>query len=270
MTAITEQYEEWMRSWGAADSTISARMTLARRCLDTWGLEGFTKENAQTLLAGRDIKSAWSRVTYYNHLMSLCQWMVAAGYLSANPMDEVRKPRKGSSLPRPLSEDEVERVLSVVQGDVRTWILLGLHAGLRVSEIAAIQGQDVTARGIYVEGKGGKREMLPCSEEVWEAAQAYPRRGPWFAGPDEGHIRAQRISLTVGRLFASLGIDGSIHRCRHTFGTNLLRAGVHIRKVQKLMRHASLQTTANYTAVDEDELRDAVALLPSYRRPGAA
>jgi Phage integrase family len=49
-----------------------------------------------------------------------------------------------------------------------------------------------------------------------------------------------------------------VHRCRHVYATRLLRSGVNIRVVQQLMRHASLQTTAAYTAVDEDELRDAV------------
>ncbi len=226
------------------------------------GLDGFTRANVTTLLASRSMKSNWSKVTYFNHLSSLCQWLVAAHYIAENPMDDIKKPSKGSSLPRPLSEEEVDRVLSVVSGDVRAWVMLALFAGLRVSEIAAIHGEDVTARGIYVQGKGGKREILPCHPDLWEIAQAYPRRGPWFPGPEGGHIRSQQISLTVGRLFRSMSIDGSIHRCRHVFGTRLLRAGVHIRKVQKLMRHSSLQTTANYTAVDEDELRDAIGQLP--------
>jgi integrase/recombinase XerD len=92
-------------------------------------------------------------------------------------------------------------------------------------------------------------------------AQRYPRYGYWFPGNQAGHIRPQQVSMTVGRLFHSIGIEGSIHRCRHVFGTRLLRSGVNIRTVQKLMRHANLDTTANYTAVDEDELRAAIDLL---------
>lgn len=42
-----------------------------------------------------------------------------------------------------------------------------------------------------------------------------------------------------------------------------MRAGVNVRTVQRLMRHESLETTANYSAVDEDELLRAVAILPS-------
>jgi len=65
----------------------------------------------------------------------------------------------------------------------------------------------------------------------------------------------------TSRLFAANGIEGSIHRCRHTYATQLLRAGVNIRVVQELMRHASLTPTQIYTAVDEDERRDAITRL---------
>ncbi len=75
-------------------------------------------------------------------------------------------------------------------------------------------------------------------------------------------LRRYREKLhSASQVFDALGIEGSIHRCRHVFGTRLLRQGVHIRTVQKLMRHASLSTTANYTAVDEDELRAAILTL---------
>jgi len=66
------------------------------------------------------------------------------------------------------------------------------------------------------------------------------------------------ISTVTSRLFAANGIEGSIHRCRHTYATALLRSGVNIRVVQELMRHSSLASTQRYTAVDEDERRDAI------------
>ncbi len=62
-------------------------------------------------------------------------------------------------------------------------------------------------------------------------------------------------------LFRRLGIDGSSHRCRHYFATQLLRGGTSVRVVQTLMRHSSLATTAAYLAVDEDERSAAVSAL---------
>jgi integrase/recombinase XerD len=99
----------------------------------------------------------------------------------------------------------------------------------------------------------------------------YPARGWWFPNRErDDHVSPDVITMAVSRLFDRLGIDGSIHRLRHVYGTRLLRSGAHIRRVQRLMRHATLETTALYTAVDEDELRDAVFMLPTNPVPDDA
>jgi site-specific recombinase XerD len=98
----------------------------------------------------------------------------------------------------------------------------------------------------------------------------YPDRGWWFPGRSGGHVTADVVTVDVGRLFHRLGITGSIHRMRHVYATRLIRSGAHIRRVQRLMRHRTLETTAVYTAVDEDELRDAIYALPSTPEPPTA
>lgn len=268
---VIDAYESWMRSWGAAKKTIEARKTLAARLLRDWGLSGFTTEHVSAFLEGpqppRKPWSKWTRTTYHGHLTDFCAWLAANGHIAEDPMGEVRSPKRPRPNPRPLTEPEARRVLSVVEGRTRDWLLLAMLAGLRVSEIAKVRGEDVTADGIYVEGKGGVEAMLPCHADLWAMAQRYPRQGFWFPGSDEGHLPSQQISLVVGKLFSALGIDGSIHRGRHYYATSLLRNGANVRKVQKLMRHANLETTASYAAVDEDELRDAINLLPSLDQP---
>lgn len=268
---IVEAYATWLRSWSAAPKTVAARRTMATSRLRAWGLDGFNADAVTKYLSGPEAPhkpwSTWTRSTYHGHLTDLCAWLATSGYIQASPMAEVRKPKRGANNPRPLSEPEVAKVLSVVTGSPRDWILLALNAGLRASEIAKIHGEDVTADGIHVLGKGGTIVTLPCHRDIWEMAQRYPRYGFWFPGGEDGHMRGQQISLTVGKLFEALGIHGSIHRCRHVYGTRLLRSGTNIRTVQKLMRHANLDTTANYTAVDEDELRVAINLLPSLQPP---
>ncbi len=259
--AIVNAYVTWLRSWSDSERTVKARQTMANARLKEWGLEGFTETNVTTFLARPELKSRWTKSTYHAHLTCFCAWLEAAGWIESSPMPKVRKPKRPQNRPRPLSEREVARVLSVAEGTTADWINLALLAGLRASEIAKIRGEDVNADGIFVQGKGGKQEVLPCHPQLWDMAQHYPRIGYWFPGNDNGHVRSQHISLTVGRFFHALGIEGSIHRCRHVFGTRLLRSGVNIRTVQKLMRHSSLDTTANYTAVDEEELRAAVNLL---------
>jgi len=158
---------------------------------------------------------------------------------------------------------EVDALLSTVTGDARTWVLLGLLAGLRAHEIAQLRGEDVTQDSIYVTGKGGQRAAIPTHPDLWQLAQAYPRHGWWFPSPryPGRHILHSSVSIRISGIFRELGISGGVHRCRHTYGTRLLRGGANIRVVQTLMRHQDLATTAIYCAVDEDERRAAVSLL---------
>ena len=259
MSTIADEYATWLTSW-ASPKTVKARLTVANCVLNEYGLSGLTAANIQAWV-GRDGLSRWTRATYHSHMNDFCTWLVTAGYAAENPMPGVHKPARPHSLPRPLSEDEVRRVLTEATGRTRDWILLALLAGLRAHEIAKIRGQDVTSEGIYIEGKGGVRASIPTHSELWAMAQRYPRTGYWFPGRGGGALGAHAVTVGVSTLFTRLGIEGSIHRCRHVYGTRLLRAGVNIRKVQRLMRHASLNTTAVYTAVDEDELRAAIGLL---------
>jgi integrase len=267
LDALVEEYAEWMRSWSAAERTIKQRTAFAERVITAWG-GGPTVDKIQAFLAD-PAWSAFTRRTYHAHVSSLCKWLFMAEWIDVNPMasGDVIAPRRPPSEPRPLSEAEVARVLEAAQGRIRDWILLALLAGLRIHEIAKLRGEDVTEEGLYVDGKGGKRTTLPIHPDLWEMAQRYPRTGYWFPTPNGGHTSSDTMSMAVGRLFHSLGIEGSIHRCRHTYGTRLLRAGANIRVVQKLMRHASLQTTAGYMAVDEAEMSAAIRLLPGDSGP---
>ncbi|MCM0622200.1 tyrosine-type recombinase/integrase [Nocardioides bruguierae] len=258
---VLEFYVTWMRSWGASAQTVNARRKFAQTRLSEWGLTGFTVDAVRAVL-GRDDISAWTRYTYYNHLVCLCSYLATAGFIPHDPMQGVRRPTHPRSLPRPLSEDEVSRILVTVTGPTRDWVVTGLVTGLRVSEIAKLRGEDVSQGGLYVEGKGGSRAELPVHPDLWEIAQRHPRHGYWWPGPEDGHVRTKLISSKVATLFSAMGIDGGIHRTRHTFATRLLRSGANIRAVQQLMRHSSLSTTAAYTAVTEDEMLSALLLLP--------
>lgn len=270
---VTAEYERWLRSWGASEKTVKARVNLARSRLAAWGLDGLTAANITDFLArpkaNGEPLSSWSKATYHANLRDFCAWLVAADYLVDSPMDDpnVRKPKRPKSRPRPLSEAEVGQVLARAVGRTRDWVVIALYSGLRAHEIAKLRGEDVSPDGIYVEGKGGTVETLPCHPDIWEIAQRHPRNGWWFPNRDgSDHVSSDVVTMAVSRLFDELNIEGSIHRLRHVYGTRLLRAGAHIRRVQRLMRHANLETTALYTAVDEDELRDAIYMLPSVGR----
>lgn len=261
--SLLDQYATYLRSWQASETTVSARTTLARSRLKAWGLDGFTRENVTAFLAldaNGKTRQRWTTATYHSHLSDFCNFLVASGRMDASPMGDIKRSKRPSKKPNPWNDADVDRILSVADGEVRDWILLALLAGLRAFEIAKIRGEDFSPDGIYVMGKGSVEATLPCHPDLAEMATRYGA-GYWFPGTHDGHMDSQRISLTVSKFTSSMGIEGSIHRGRHAYGTRLLRKGVNIRVVQRLMRHSSLETTAGYLAVMGDEERDAILLL---------
>lgn len=254
-----DSFTAWLRSWGASERTISERTTALTAGLRDWG--PYDQSTAEQLAhwLGQPRFSPWTRVTYHSHLRSYFGWLHDTGRIPTNPAADLRAPRAPKDKPRPLTSIEVDHALTAATGRLHTWLILGLFAGLRAHEMAKLQGQDVNHDSLYVLGKGQQGAMLPTHELVWEEAQAYPRRGWWFpARTGTGHVNSRSISTMTSRLFGSLGIDGSIHRCRHTYGTWLLRGGANIRVVQTLLRHESLATTERYTDVGEDERSAAI------------
>lgn len=253
---LLEQYETSLRSWSTSERTITARVHFAKARSREWGdLTKVTSEMIRSFLASPAHRSSWTKATYHAHLRSLFGWLADQGHIDQDPMQEVRRTKPPRGNPHPLSDAEVDRIKENARGRILVWFQLALLAGLRAHEIAQLRGEDVTERSIWVEGKGDVRTMIPTHAEIWRIAQTMPTRGYWFPDRHGGHVSANTVSTQTGQLFRQLGIDGSIHRARHVYGTRLLRSGVHIRTVQKLMRHADLATTALYCAVDEDELR---------------
>lgn len=257
-------FSQWLAAQGAGERTIRDRLTVIRAFGQFRGFDPRLAEACDVMayLARPDL-AAWSRLTYWNHLQAWCRWMQTRGRTDS-PLDGLRSPKTPAGMPRPLTRDQVEMLLAAADPRMRTWLLLGLHAGLRAFEIAKIRGADFDGVNLYVIGKAGKKELLPADSVLLEEAARYGH-GFWFPsyGPS-GHLRSETVSHTSSIFFSTLGIEGAIHRCRHTYGTELLRAGANIRVVQSLMRHSSLNTTARYTAVDETERHHAIGLLPMH------
>lgn len=252
-------FEEWMLSWSASSRTVGDRLTVVRVILRECGDPADITLELLARWLGRPRFSPWTRVTYAYHIRSFFGWMADTGRLASNPAAGLRTPKTPRDKPRPLSLPEVDLILRRSTGRLHAYLLIGLLSGLRAHEIAKLRGQDITGEEIYVLGKGRFEATVPTHPLLWELAQQYPRGGWWFpTRAASGHVASQSISTMVTRYFSSLGIEGSIHRTRHTYATQLLRNGANIRVVQELMRHQTLATTAKYTGVVREELSVAI------------
>ncbi|MCG5431266.1 tyrosine-type recombinase/integrase [Mycobacterium sp. MYCO198283] len=192
-------------------------------------------------------------------------------YRQDNPMVKVGAPRYPERVPRPVPDDEFIRLLTTrMHHRTRVMILLASLAGMRVSEIAKVRGEDIDASAarIHVDGKNGKRAWVPMHPLIAETVPTMARRGWWFpanARRPGDHVRSKSVSDIIGQAMRRADVRGTPHSLRHWYGTTLLDDGADLRTVQMLLRHASVATTQIYTKVSDERRREAINRLDPWR-----
>jgi site-specific recombinase XerD len=205
------------------------------------------------------------------------------GRIAQNPAELVSTPRRGTRLPRVLSEREAARLLDGIPASSplelrdRAMFELAYASGLRAEEIVSLSRADVDHDGeqLRVEGKGRKTRFVPVGELALAAVRLYLERArpaltaPAGAGTSEalflsktgrplgtGDVR-RRLRTWTARIGVAEG--SSPHALRHSFATHLLDGGADLRTIQELLGHASVSSTQIYTRVESARLRSAYA-----------
>ncbi len=200
------------------------------------------------------------------YLRGWFKWLQLVDRRVDNPMVKVKSPKVPERVARPIADTDVPKLLNArMWSSTRAMILLALLAGLRVSEIARVRGQDVDleARLLWVKGKGRRLRSIPLHPLLIELACTMPAAGWWFPmrGHPPEHMLGKSVSDVIGRTMRRAEVAGTPHSLRHWFGTSLLDDGNDLRTVQELLRHKSIQTTQIYTRVSTDRQRSAITAL---------
>lgn len=197
--------------------------------------------------------------------------------LPRNVAENLSLPRRWKRLPKSLSNEEIEKLLTPEQPATPQSLCddaileLAYASGLRRSELCSLRLEQLhlEAGFINVIGKGNKERVVPVGTKAIEALNRYltvgrpklvkPRspanvfltaRGTPFASITMwAHIKARVKRAGVGRNITP-------HMLRHSFATHLLEHGADLRVIQELLGHANISTTEVYTHVTGDRLRD--------------
>lgn len=209
-------------------------------------------------------------------LKRLYQFLLREGRITADPTLQVEAPKLPRSLPKSLTEEDIERLLAAP--DVETPLglrdkamLEALYAsGLRVSELVSVGVAQVSQdMGVVrIVGKGSKERLVPLGEEAlaWirrYVAQARPqildgkRTDALFVTARGASMTRQAFWHLIRRHAAKAGLSKQIspHTLRHAFATHLLNHGADLRVVQLLLGHADISTTQIYTHVARERLK---------------
>ncbi|WP_180357679.1 tyrosine-type recombinase/integrase [Streptomyces sp. NP160] len=205
------------------------------------------------------------------------------GYDGPSPLDQVRPPRARPVPRRDYSAAEAEAILAAARHSADGGTKKGQfdyavmatfrYTGVRRGELidARLKDLDLAHRELTVLGKGRKRRTIPLPHAYveimeWYLAEVRPHLPPselLFANPRanlDGRFRGATDGQTLKRMVVRYGEDAAVpgphlpHRWRHTYATHLLRRGVDVAVVQKLLGHSSITTTSIYLHLVRDDL----------------
>ncbi len=233
-----------------------------------------------------------SNARLLSSLRAFYAWLLRRGVRSDDPTALLDPPKLPRSLPKALSESQIDALLAAPQIDTtlglrdRAMLELMYAAGLRVSELVDLPANAVNLRQgvVRVTGKGSKERLVPLGEESQYWLEKYLAEArPQLAGkpnPESLFLNGKSLdgkSLDeksrnnsrkppsrqqfwglVKRYAAVAGIDPgkvSPHGLRHSFATHLLNHGADLRALQMLLGHSSLSTTQIYTLVAREHLQ---------------
>lgn len=218
-----------------------------------------------------------SRARRLSSLRRFYQYLIREELISQDPTSRIKTPRTGRSLPKSLSEDQVESLLEAPEIKTtlglrdKSMIELIYATGLRVSELVNLTLQEINLlQGVVrITGKGNKERIVPMGEEAifWIEKYQKEARPELLKGITSDALFPARQGKAMGRhafwhrikklaIRANIESDISPHTLRHAFATHLLNHGADLRVVQMLLGHQDISTTQIYTHVAQARLQE--------------
>lgn len=205
------------------------------------------------------------------------QFLLRDKYIEIDPSQNLDSPKLEKHLPRVLSVEQVDYLLSLPD----TKIMLGIRdkamlellyaTGIRVSELVSLKIEDLNLSMGFVKclGKGSKERIIPVGSQAVEALKLYLEESypllkksysnNWLFLNRHGRgLTRQGFWGILKNYQKRMHLDFSItpHTIRHTFATHLLENGADLRSVQEMLGHVDISTTQIYTQVTKARLRE--------------
>lgn len=256
-----ESYEKFQRSKGLKSGSINMMLNSIRSIEPLYGrtITELTKKELSEVFLERNEGNG--PTTYNNNktvISMLFQYIVdVLEILPSNPISKaIPKRKRVKSVRHFWTTEQIDRIIAIAPTpNVRlAWSLMAF-AGLRRNEVMNLKPSDIHDGYIYVIGKGDKPAKIPLCPRL---SRELDRHGyEW----DRIFVNNATLVKYAARALPE-GFQGKAHphRFRHSFGSNLIRAGVNIKVVQKLMRHENIKMTLDiYGHILDTDAEDAIS-----------
>ena len=272
----------WLEK-GLSQNTLNAyRQDLSNfsNWLEPHGLETADKVKLLDYLAFR-LKQGYSSRSTARSLSSLrafYSYLLSKSLVDENPTVKIQSPKLGHSLPKILSEEDVEKLINAPNTKEplglrdRAMLELLYACGLRISELITLDILNLNVRQgvVRVIGKGSKERLVPMGEQALDWISDYLAYGRdqllrnntncsfLFLSNRGKEMTRQNFWYRIKHYANQSGVDTSLspHTLRHAFATHLINHGADLRTVQLLLGHTSLSTTQIYTEVARHRMKE--------------
>ncbi len=273
----------WMER-GLSQNTLGAYradlMTLGRGLsVDSTSIDMADKADLLAFIAHRveNVAKPRSTARQLSSFRRFFRYIMREGLRDNDPTTDIEMPRIGRSLPKTLSEDEVEALLNAPNTDEplghrdRARLELLYATGLRVSELINLKQSQINFnQGVLrIVGKGDRERLIPLGEESQRWLKNFidgprmeillERQTDYLFPTRRGDRMTRQAFWHIIKRYAEKGgirKKMSPHSLRHAFATHLLNRGADLRVVQLLLGHSDLSTTQIYTYVAKERLKD--------------
>ena len=189
-----------------------------------------------------------SRQTYNTYLIILrgfASWRQKK-HGTPSPVHDIPFLRPDPPRQRALTQDEVDLYKNILKGMDRDILLFLCNTGLRKTEFRNLRWRDIDTNMTYVavSGKGRKRRIVPLNNVCREVLSRYKRYDEEYLQISQQYPSVEGPSWLLKRYARKLKIpDAGCHAARHYFATQMIRRGVSIYKLSKILGHSSVTTT---------------------------
>ena len=206
-------------------------------------------------------------------LRGFYKFLMIEHIVKSNPTTNLELPKKTKPLPKLLTTDEIELLISSA-GDTRNSVRLRamielLYAsGLRVSELCELPMTANLGDRLLIHGKGAKERIVPMHESAQHALHKWlelrdtnDSKYVFPSGSTSGHITRDGFFKILKKCAVLAGINPSRvtpHVLRHSFASHLLAHGANLRAIQTMLGHEDISTTQIYTHVLPEKLQQVV------------
>ncbi len=263
--------------------TVTAHVQHLLDHLDSQNFRSVSEENIREFLAISKREKVWSPKTvraYLQSFQSFYKWCQIRGYVKKNPAQNIEKPKLPQRLPRCLTKEQAQKVLShaqnypwnsdFAQSRNITILYVFLFTGMRLNELLHLRFDDVNLKTDEIlirEGKGKKERIVPIHPTLSRVLRNYFRqrkernkRSKWFftGVNSDKRLYEKNVHEICRKIIVSSGIKFYPHMLRHTFARLACDENINLFKLKEVLGHTEISTTQIYLSVSKKGVKESV------------